>query len=93
MFAGNDKDTDNKARFSSYAEIAYSLSLKYLTLDFAVGVTPWGGIYADDTSITQIAITGSKAIEITEKYAIPIFAQVTLNPDKKDVNLIFGISF
>lgn len=93
IFAGDDKNAENKSRFSSYAEIGYSLPVKSVTLDFAVGITPWDSMYSDGFAVTNISITGSRAIPITENYEIPLFAQVVLNPDQKDVHFIFGIGF
>jgi hypothetical protein len=93
-FAGaDDWDGDDKNDFSSYFELGYSIPIKDVTLDLALGATPWKGAYSDGFAVTNISIKASKEIKITDDFALPVFAQAVLNPDSKIPYLVFGISF
>lgn len=89
----NDEDEAGKERFSTYFEIGYPLTLKAVTLDFALGFTPWEGMYSTGFNMVNASITASKDIKITEHYSLPIFAQVVLNPNTEKIYGVFGISF
>lgn len=93
MFAGADKDGEDKQLFSSYFELNYSLSAGDIILNFVLGATPWKGMYSDGFALTNISITGNKVIAITDQFEIPVFTQIVLNSDLKDVHFVFGISF
>ena len=85
-FAGDDD-------FSSYFEAGYSVSAGDVTVDFALGATPWAGAYSDGFALINASIKASKEIKITDSFSLPVFTQAVINPDAKDVFLAFGISF
>ena len=47
----------------------------------------------DGFAVTSLSLTASKEIAITDKFSLPVFGQVTFNPAKEDVFLVFGFSF
>lgn len=46
-----------------------------------------------DFNLCNVGISASKDCEITDKLAIPVTAQLVLNPDKEQIHFVFGINF
>ncbi|MCD7963129.1 MAG: hypothetical protein LUF90_06190 [Rikenellaceae bacterium] len=98
MFAGGDKDKDGDRAYSTYIEISYPFSFKSVDFEVAVGAAPWESITYLPTDnkgfqVCNIALTASREIPITDRYALPVFVGFSLNPAMNDVNLVFGVSF
>lgn len=89
----NDEDAEGKENFSTYIELGYPVDLKPVSLEFALGLTPWSGMYADKFNVVNISVKGSKEIPITDRYALPLFTQLVLNPSTQKVAAVFGLSF
>ncbi len=85
-FAGDDDH-------SSYMEASYSIPAGEVTIDLILGATPWAGMYSDGFALINASIKASKEIAITDSFSLPVFSQAVLNPDTKDVFLVFGVSF
>ncbi|HAR39298.1 MAG: hypothetical protein A2W86_06295 [Bacteroidetes bacterium GWD2_45_23] len=85
-FAGDDDH-------SSYMEASYSIPAGEVTIDLILGATPWAGMYSDGFALINASIKASKEIAITDSFSLPAFSQAVLNPDTKDVFLVFGVSF
>jgi hypothetical protein len=47
----------------------------------------------DGFAVNNISLTASKDIVITDKFSLPVFAQLSFNPAIEDAFLVFGISF
>ena len=96
-FAGNDGTTqDGKRAYSSYLKLAAPFRLGSLEWIAEIGATPWATSFynngADGFEFTDISIRASKEIGITEKYALPLFAQITWNPGTEGAYFVFGLS-
>lgn len=98
MFAGGDKAvygqeaTDNN-KFSTYINLSYPVSLPAdITLTPALGLTPWKGMYYDKAGVTDISIKASKDIQVTDKFAIPVFVQALVAPVYDRTYLLAGFS-
>jgi|SRR5690554_787112 hypothetical protein len=85
-FAGDDD-------YSSYVEACYSLQAGRVAIDLILGATPWAGLYSAGFALVNASIKASKEITITDSFSLPVFSQIILNPDRKDVFLVFGVSF
>lgn len=85
-FAGDDD-------YSSYFEASYTLPVRSVNIDLILGATPWEGAYSDGFALINASIKASKEITITDSFSLPVFTQAILNPDTKDVFLVFGMSF
>lgn len=85
-FAGDDD-------YSSYFEAGYAIQAGDITLDLILGATPWAGLYADGFALVNASIKASKEIVFTDSFSLPVYTQAILNPDTKDVFLVFGASF
>jgi len=103
MLAGNDKKYDpkmnaqdpTKQAYSTYIEFGYAL--KYFSP--FLGITPADGYYGDGYGrvsgfgVVNIGATGTKLLQITDKYSLPLKATLGFNPQKEDIYLVFGVTF
>jgi len=46
-----------------------------------------------DFMVTNIGISASKEIQITEKFALPLSGAVILNPEREQFHIVLGVSF
>ena len=98
MFAGADKKENGDRAWSSYVELAYPFSVGSVDLTAAAGAAPWAapawlpGGY-DGFQISNVSLKASRAIPVSEKYEIPLFVQLAVNPQLNYMNLVIGLSF
>ena len=98
MFAGADKQENGDRAWSSYVELAYPFSVGSVELTAAAGAAPWAapawlpGGY-DGFQISNVSLKASRAIPVSEKYEIPLFVQLAVNPQLNYMNLVIGLSF
>lgn len=94
MFAGQDKNESGDQNYSSYVELNYPFSVKRVDLNVICGLVPYAApqYYTDGFAVTNVALKGSTAIYITDKFSLPIFAQAIWNPRLEDAHLVFGIT-
>ena len=98
MFAGVDKKENGDRAWSSYVELAYPFSVGSVELTAAAGAAPWAapawlpGGY-DGFQISNVSLKASRAIPVSEKYEIPLFVQLAVNPQLNYMNLVIGLSF
>ena len=98
MFAGADKKENGDRAWSSYVELAYPFSVGSVELSAAAGAAPWAapawlpGGY-DGFQISNVSLKASRAIPVSEKYEIPLFVQLAVNPQLNYMNLVIGLSF
>ena len=93
MFAGGDKDENGDLMASSYISASYPISLPAdITLTPSVGFTPWEGMYWDKAAFTDISLTASKDIKVTEHFSIPVFVQAVVAPVYDRTYILGGIS-
>ena len=88
---GEDPTDNNK--FSTYVNLSYPVSLPAdITLTPALGFTPWKGMYNDKAGVTDVSIKASKDIQVTDKFAIPVFVQALVAPVHDRTYLLAGFS-
>lgn len=92
LIAGNDYKENNKRAYSSYIELKYPFTCKEIEFEIEAGITPWQGAYANKLNVTNIALRAGKELRITDRFALPLFAQLGANPYEKKVYFVFGIS-
>jgi len=90
---GYDLDEAGKNRYSTYVEIGYPFNVKEYSLKAFVGGTVNEGFYANKAAVMNVGFAASKAIQITEKYSLPIQSSLIVNPNTKDLYFVFGITF
>ena len=94
-FAGNDLKADGSSAFSSYCELAAPFSLGGADWTAALGFVPFESPFygTDGFAVTNISLTASKELEITESFSLPLSAGLTVNPCSEMSYLTVGISF
>lgn len=92
IVAGNDYKGNDKRAWSTYIELKYPFSAGGVDFEFETGVTPWKGMYGDKFDVTNIALKGTKEIQLTKRIAPAIFAQMGVNPNDKDVYFVVGVT-
>ena len=81
-----------KNNYSTYFELSYTLNIKQNSLNLFVGATPFTGMYGESFNVIYTGLTASKEIRITEKYSLPIFTTIAVNPQTEDFYAVFGIN-
>ncbi len=89
----NDKDEKDDERYSTYIELGYPVKVGDVAVDFALGMTPSEGMYSEGLNIVNISIKGSKELELSPKWKLPVFTQAILNPNTEQAYLVFGMTF
>lgn len=98
MFAGADKNEKGEQNYSSYVELNYPFSIKSVDLNATCGFLPYeagSGVYGVPNSgfaVTNLTLKATKDIKVTDRFAIPVFAQAIWNPRMEDAHLVFGIT-
>tara|TARA_B110000495_G_C22971562_1_gene570248 strand:- start:564 stop:1232 length:669 start_codon:yes stop_codon:yes gene_type:complete len=75
----------------------------YIELGFSTGAVDIALGYGDDqadgfyagggSGLVNMSFSGSKDIQISDNYALPVFGSFILNPEAETAFLVFGISF
>jgi len=103
-FYGDDLDSEGNSRFSSYAELGYSLETGAgVSIDLFAGANltaqseadkeaELDGFYGNKAGLINIGATAGKEIEITEKFSLPVSASLITNPMAGNIFFVFGIS-
>lgn len=94
----NDKtirDGKEKEELSTYIELGYPVESKIVNWDFALGtcVNKSSFYGVDKFGVINIGVKASKDIEITDKFSLPLFAQMILNPRTERAHFVVGMSF
>lgn len=96
MLGGNDLKEDGDRQFSSYFELAYTFPVKEFEVEVAAGFTPFDSFYqaeSDGFNMINLSVKGSYDIKFNDKFSLPVFAQLVLNPNAEDIHVAFGLSF
>jgi hypothetical protein len=94
-FAGNDGENNSgKRAYSSYAEATVPFSLGGCDWEVAVGVVPYATTYYDTSglAVTNLSVKATKVIALSDKFSLPVFAQLAANPCTQKAYLVFGIT-
>ena len=96
-FAGNDGiNKDGKRAYSSYAEVVVPFKLSAIDWTATVGAVPFAtSFYNGWTSgfaVTNVSLTATKDIKVTDTFSIPVFGQVVGNPCSQKAYLVFGFT-
>ena len=94
-FAGADGlNRSGHRAYSSYIELAAPFS--WLTCDWqaAVGAVPWATDYyeAPRFTVTNVSLRVAKNIRITDRFSLPLFVQLTANPECRRAYFVAGFS-
>jgi uncharacterized protein (TIGR02001 family) len=67
----------------------------YVFKNFNVFLGAGNGWYTSDTdfAICNIGLSATKEIKVTDTFSIPVFGQIVVNPEKKNLFLVVGFTF
>jgi len=83
-----------KQNYSTYIELTYPIK----SLNFFVGFTPADGYYGDGYgnrsgfSVVNLGLSGSRSINMTDKFSLPVKTTLGFNPQKEDAYLVFTLT-
>ena len=87
---------DGKIQYSTYAECSYSfknidlfMGMNLSNPDEEMGETSYFG---DSFGVTNLGISTSKEIQLTESFSLPVSASLITNPQANKVYMVVGIS-
>ena len=91
-FAGNDYKEDGERAYSSYMEVVVPFKLSAIEWTATAGAVPFATSSYDTTgcAVTNVALTATKDIKVTDSFSIPVFGQVAANPRTQKAYLVFG---
>ena len=98
MFAGQDKTVNDrgeeKQNYSSYVEFNYPFNVRSVALNLTWGVVPYKApqYYCKGFAVTNVALKGTAELRLSDRFALPVFAQAVWNPRLEDAHLVFGIT-
>ena len=92
---GNDFKADGDRALSSYFEVSAPFSFGGAEWSASLGLVPFESpLYGTDGfAVTNVSLTASKALDITDSFSLPVSAGLTVNPCAEMAYLTFGISF
>ena len=94
-FAGNDgTNKSDKRAYSTYVELSAPFRLATCYWTAAVGIVPMATSSYGTTgfAVTNVSLKAAREICITDKFGIPLFAQVIGNPCSQKAYFVFGFT-
>lgn len=97
-FAGADgKTLSGKRAYSSYCAVASPFTAMGVDLTAEVGMVPWATDYYNGYTkrfaVTEVSLLAEKSVAVTERFSLPLFTKLIVNPCMEDVYLTVGLSF
>lgn len=94
-FAGNDGlNKKGKRAYSSYFEASVPFKLASVDWTATAGAVPYATDFYGTSgfAVTNLALTATKDIRVTDSFSLPIFARLTANPCSQKAYLVFGFT-
>ncbi len=95
-FAGNDgTNKDGDRAYSSYVELSAPFTLGGLGWKATVGAVPFATtLYAKANSfaVTNVSLTATKDIKVTDSFSLPVFAGIATNPSTEKAYFLCGFT-
>jgi len=94
-FAGNDGVNRSGSRaYSSYFEAIAPFRLLTCNWEATVGICPYSTDYyqADQFSVINLSLRATKELRLTDRFTLPLWAQLTANPESGHAYFVFGIT-
>lgn len=93
LYGHGDRDLSGKQQYSTYFTAAYPFAVHSVDCGVGVGVASWAGLYSKNFNVATISARVSKSLQMTEKYALPIFVEAIFSAAQDNAYLIFGLKF
>lgn len=94
---------DDGIVMSKYIELGYSTSIKETGIDIFAGMPldfpdtdngePAGFYGQTKAGLTNLGISISKEIQLTDQFSLPVYTSFITNPEAGNVFMVFGMSF
>lgn len=95
-FAGNDGVTKKgKRAYSSYVEAKVPFNLAGLKWCATAGAVPYATSYyskANGFAVTNVSLSATYDIKITDSFSVPVFAAINTNPSNQKAALVIGLT-
>jgi len=94
-FAGNDGvNNDGDRAYSSYVEASVPFQLGDTEWTATAGAVPFATTLYGTTgfAVTNLSLKVTKDISITDRFSLPVFAQVAANPCAQSAHFVFGFT-
>jgi len=85
-------DTHSGDAGSKGGDMYFQLGYSFKYFDLFAGAGDGWHTEDGDFQVSNIGIGVTQDIKITDKFSLPIFAQIVVNPDREEYDLIVGIS-
>jgi hypothetical protein len=99
LYGSDAKDANGKIVNSKYLELGYSKTLKDIGFKAFAGFVLDGsnqggpGYYAQySAGFTNIGLTVSKSIKITDAFSLPLKTSIIFNPEAENIFLVLGLT-
>ncbi len=89
---GPDKDEQKNQNYSSYLEASLPFKVNTYSLSVFCGATLFKGFYASSAGVINVGVNSSYNLRLSEKYSIPVNLELSVNPKKRDLFFVAGIS-
>lgn len=93
FYGREDRSDEDKQLYSTYIEASYPFSMKNVDCELSIGISPWRGMYSADFNVASITARASKELQVSEKFALPVFIELILSPSNDNTFIIFGLKF
>lgn len=77
---------------SKGGDMYFQLGYEFKYFEIFAGAGDGWHTESGDFKLSNIGIGITQEIKMSEKYSLPVFAQIVVNPDREDYLLVFGIS-
>ena len=92
MFYGADKKADGVTQaYSTYMELGYPIS-DNASLFLGGSLNESANYGTAGFGITNVGLKLSKDVEITDKFSLPVYGVIGVNPNAKDAFMVVGIT-
>lgn len=92
MLLGADKKNDGVTQaYSTYFELGYPIA-KNVKIMLGGVADESANFYTNGMAVTNISLKAGKSIEITDKFSLPVYGVLGVNPNQKDAFLVFGVT-
>ncbi|NOU59450.1 hypothetical protein [Marinifilum caeruleilacunae] len=93
LFYGEfDKDENGDQNYSTYFELGYSNFIGGKKFTYALGFSPFEGMYDDKFNVVNVNVTMYDELKLTDKFSLPIRGGLTLNPATEKLFLTFAVT-
>ena len=95
FFAGADyQRADGRRAFSSYFEVSVPFRLITLNWEARAGIVPWASDYygTKGFAFQMVSLKATKAIPITERFSLPLFAELMAAPSTGRLYFVAGLT-